>query len=528
MTARRAYGYILPDNGVAAPQLRRFRGITPEQKLVDVVREMLGNDSHEEIHVEGLGQVPINPSIDKYLPDCSLSNATYVVAVHNTFLATPFYLDDSEGTRILPSLGGNRISPYASLGNRQTTIDKEDLSSGVTAIRDAKELSRGMTYKWAALNLMMIRRSLSGDQPTEAELIATRMGGGKSVNFIEGLDALVSDNPSLIGDICPIGERTPDQLTVFEQALHRANARIVNRLRGRYIFAPDMNTDNAVMEYVRSELVRIGSPVLPVVCLSEQVGGSGDPSIVTAEGVYYGIRGLAEYKWGKEKLDGKTIGIQGVGKVGYVVLKRILEDYPKIKMIYLADISENALLEAEDLLHLYNKSAGRHYKTFHIKNDSDGEEFYELPMDIFSPNAKGQILTLEHVQMLDNGGCQVIAGGANNQRHPQEKSEVDTFMVENEIAYAPDYVINMGGVLNVIYERDDVKSSLGGGFIPERPIHVIRGLKSLLGDIVAAANEQKVPSQYVADTLVEAHLARYAMALHYSADDLFNRKYLEI
>lgn len=515
-----AYGFILPDNYSARPQLLRFQRSQPPQDLVATVHELLGHDAHENIHVKSLGPVPAEQ--DLYLP------AWYSVVIHNTILSVPFYHDDKEATRVLPSLGGCRIFPYASLGDKWSYIADEDFSNGVTAIRDAKELSRGMTYKWAVLNLLLTRRILSGDSVTSAELRASRMGGGKSVNYIPGLNSLLRDDPDLMRRLCPIGKRKPADLTPFERALHSANAAVVHELQGRYIFAPDMNTDNAVMEYVRGELVRMGSPVLPVACLSEGAGGSGDPSIITAEGVYYGMLGAAQFRWKEERLDGKTIGIQGVGKVGQTLVQRILDDGHAVTQFHIADKSLGALEETKAVIERAGKTEGKDFILYHITDTTAEEDFYTIPMDIFSPNAAGQILTLDHVQRLYANGCRVITGAANNQRDPQQKDDVDAFLVAQDMTYAPDYVINLGGILNVLYERDDVKASLGGGFLKERPRHVIRSVQSLLRDMFTRSRATGIPAQRIADKMVEEHIARHAMMLHYRADDLTNRTYLQI
>ncbi len=522
----RAYGFVVPNYLTSIPELRRFQRLQPDHSLEGAVREIMGHDAHEEIHVFPLGSITVEERQSSGTSSTLITrplDITYVVAIHNTLLAAaaPFYLDDASGTRILPALGGNRPNPaYHSLGDVATLVGSEDLSHGVTALRDGKELSRGMSYKWGGLNLLMTRRALSGESVTDAELLATRMGGGKSVNYIAGLDALVAANPSFLKTLLPGSPRQKPALTPFELFMHAGNARFVKELQGRYLFAPDMNTDTLVDEFVREELLRLKSSVLPVACLSEAVGGSGDPSIVTAEGVYYGMRGGAEFVWKSDRFDDRTITIQGAGKVGYVVIKRILEDGHNFKMLHVADAKESALVEVRALLTGAGKEEGKDFVLHHTPDHDSQEAFYNLKGDIFSPNAAGQIFTTEHVHKLYNAGYRVFAGGANNQRHPGEKREVDAFMVQNGIVYAPDYIINMGGILNVIYERDDVKDSLGGVYERGRPIKVIRAVKSLLQAIFKEAQEKCLPTQFVADSLVEQHLARYAMVNNYTSQGL--------
>lgn len=511
----RAYGFTVRGDCTSLPELRHFSKIQPDRAMLDAVLETMGHDAHEEVHVKALGNVPI---------EGSEGALTYIVAVHNTLLSAPFYREN--GSFVRPALGGCRIRPYGALGDQHLTLSDEDVSRGVTAIRDAKELARGMSFKWGSFDLLLMRRALTGDHVTEAELLAARMGGGKSVNYVSGLSDAVAQDPTLLQRLCPIGKARLDHaLTAFEQAMYQRNTEVVLDIDGRYIFAPDMNTDTDVMEFVRSDLLKRGIHI-PVACLSEKVGGSGDPSIVTAEGVYFSMLGAAQSVWRKDKLRNRTLGMEGVGKVGYRILERILEDGHHIKMIHLADSSDAALEKAGDLLMQYGKVEGTHYVLHKISNAADGQDFYRLPMDVFSPNAGGQILTEDSIRALYEGGCRVIVGGANNQRHPQQKEAVDEYIVANEIAYGPDYLVNLGGILNTIYERDDVKASLGGVFIRDRPIHVVRSLNSLVGEVLARAKETKTAPQHVIDNMVIEDLARHATFQRYKADDVTARKYL--
>jgi len=511
----RAYGFTVRGDCISLPELRHFSTIRPDAAMLDAVVKIMGHDAHEKIIQTTSGSVPVNGN---------KHDITYIIAVHNTLLAAPFYRED--GSFVRPSLGGCRIRGYADIGVVGRLLQNEDVSNGVTAIRDAKELSRGMSFKWGSLDLLLMRRSLTGDFVTEAELLAARMGGGKSVNYVEGLSDLMREDPKILERLCPIRKgRTPKELTPFERALYKQNTKDVLTLDGRYIFAPDMNTDTAVMEYVRLQLLEKGTHI-PVACLSERVGGSGDPSIVTAEGVYYSMLGATQSIWKKDRLRNRTVSIEGVGKVGYRILERILEDAHHTKMIHIADFSGAALEKARLLFQKHGKVEGTHFVLHMITSPADAQDFYRLPMDIFSPNAGGQILTEDSIQTLYEGGCRVIVGGANNQRHPQQREVVDDFIVSRGIAYGPDYLVNLGGILNTIYERDDVKASLGGIFNRDRPIHVVRSLSSLVGEVLSRAMETRTAPQHVIDQLVIENLARHAVFQHYRPDDITERKYL--
>lgn len=513
----RAYGFTVRTDCTSLPELRHFSQLQPDTEMLASVSETMGHDAHEEIHVKPLGTVLVEGQ-DRAL--------TYVVAVHNTLLSALFYRED--GSFVRPALGGTRLLPYAELGNKDYTLDLEDVSNGVTGIRDVKELARGMSFKWGAFDLLLIRRALTGDHVTEAELLASRMGGGKSGNYVDGLSSLALASPGLLERLCPIRKgRTSEELTSFEKTLYGKDVDVVAALDGRYIFAPDMYTDTAVMEFVRSDLLARGVHV-PVACLSERVGGSGDPSIVTAEGVYYSMLGAAQSVWKKDRLRLKTIGIQGLGKVGYRLLERILEDGHHTKMLHLADSSSTALDKARKLLLRNGKVEGTDYVLHQITSPADIQLFYTLGMDVFSPNAGGQILTEDSIKTLHEHGCRVIVGGANNQRHPQQRQVVDDYIVAHQIAYGPDYLVNLGGILNTIYERDDVKASLGGVFIRDRPLHVVRSLKSLVGEVLHRAKETATAPQHVIDQMVMEDLARHAMFQRYRAEDITTRKYLSV
>lgn len=513
----RAYGFTVRGDCTSLPELRHFSNLALDKAMLASVFEAMGHDAHEEIHVTKQKRLSIGDSSHDH---------HYIIAVHNTLLSAPFYRED--GSFVRPALGGCRIRAYNALGDSTLTLSQEDVSSSVTAIRDVEELSRGMSFKWGSLDILLMRRALTGDFVTEAELLAARMGGGKSGNYVHQLSDVMHSTPNLLEQLCPIRKgRTPAELTSFEKNMYRANAETVARFNGRYIFAPDMNTDTAVMEFVRLQLLEKGVHI-PVACLSEKVGGSGDPSIVTAEGVYYSMLGAAQFVWKNDTLRDRTIAIEGIGKVGYRILERILEDGHPTKMLHLADFSDAALERARQLLLTHEKVEGTHFVLHKITSSSDAQEFYANHMDVFSPNAGGQILTEASIKTLYENGCRVIVGGANNQRHPQQRKEVDDYIVAHTIAYGPDYLVNLGGILNTIYERDDVKASLGGVFLRDRPIHVVRSLKSLVGEVLHRAKETHTAPQHVIDQMVIEDLARHATFQRYKPDDITARRYLSL
>src|ERR1041384_7151356 len=242
-------------------------------------------------------------------------------------------------------------------------------ASDEEAIVDALRLARGMTYKNAVAGL--------------------NLGGGKS---------------DLIGD-----NKTTDRELIF-----RAHGRFVESLGGRYITAEDVGTSTADMDYVHMETDYV----------SGLAGRSGDPSPVTAHGVFRSIQASAKERWGSDDLSGRTITIQGCGHVGYYLAKELHEAGAKLVV---TDI------DAERVKRVVTEFGARGVGT---------DEIYGVQADIFAPCALGAIINDKTIPQLK---VEIVAGAANNQlleeRHGEE-------LEEREILYAPDYVANAGGVFN--------------------------------------------------------------------------------
>jgi leucine dehydrogenase len=249
------------------------------------------------------------------------------------------------------------------------------------AIRDVLRLSRGMTYKAAVAGL--------------------DLGGGKSV---------------IIGD----------PSSIKSEALFRAFGRHIESLSGRYISAEDMNTTVEDMNYIRRETRWVTGA-------SKFVGGSGDPSPVTAWGVYHGIRACLEVAFGSPDLSGRTVAIQGVGSVGYHLARYLHESGAKLLV---TDISERHLSRAVE-----------EFGATVI----GGDDFYSAKVDVLAPCAIGGVInraTIPHIV------APIIAGAANNQLDDEEAD--GQALADRDIIYAPDYVINAGGLVNVYAELKDL------------------------------------------------------------------------
>ena len=196
----------------------------------------------------------------------------------------------------------------------------------------------------------------------------------------------------------------------------------VNSLSGKYITAEDVGMETRDMDVIRE--------VTPFVTgISEKKGGSGNPSPVTAYGVYMGMKAAAKYKFGSDNLEGKKILVQGVGHVGETLVKYITDEGAQV---IINDINESRL---EELSSKYNT------------NVVLGNDIYNLDLDIYAPCALGATINDHSIHQLNT---KIIAGAANNQLKDEFKH--GKILKEKGIAYAPDFLINAGGIINVYGE----------------------------------------------------------------------------
>jgi leucine dehydrogenase len=253
------------------------------------------------------------------------------------------------------------------------------------ALRDVLRLSRGMTYK----------ASISG----------LNLGGAKAV---------IIGNPHHIKS----------------EGLFRKFGRFIENLNGKYITAEDVGTTTRDMEYINMETKH-------VVGLPEIKGGGGDPSPVTAYGVFMGMKASAKYVYGNDSLKGKAVAVQGIGKVGWHLVEHLHKEGAKI---YVADISEHNL-----------KRAASEFGATVV----DGHDLFDLNIDIFAPCAMGAVLNTDSISRLK---CQIIAGAANNQL--EHEDEHGNMIKDKGMVYAPDFLINAGGLINVYSEHTGYKREI--------------------------------------------------------------------
>ncbi len=284
----------------------------------------------------------------------------------------------------------------------------------------------------------------------------------------------------------------------------------------KYVFAPDMGTHTGHVDYM--------SGLAPdnVACLSAENDGSGDPSRITARGVYEGMLESVKHQLGKENLDGLTILIQGTGKVGGYLIDYITRENPQARLILTDEVAQRAREKVDSLT------------TGGISADyAPSKESYDQSFDVFSPNAVGQVLnplTVERMLSANRGKKLVIVGGANNQiddRKENTRKAVEALFQDNGVLYAPDFVVNLGGILNLIYEFPSVMQNFGGKYDGKVPLERVKGVRQLLNQIFEISEQRRgFSTQTLAERLAEEHIARYAILSGHDARGLLQRDYI--
>jgi len=248
------------------------------------------------------------------------------------------------------------------------------------ALNDVLRLSRGMTFKSAVTGL--------------------NLGGGKAV---------------IIGDAKT--QKTPELMLRFGEFVHS--------LSGKYITAEDVGMATSDMDLVRT--------VTPYVTgISEEKGGAGNPSPITAYGVFMGMKAAAKYTFGSDVLEDKVVYVEGIGNVGEALVENLSNEGAKV---FITDINQERLEEVRD------KYGVQIYT---------GDNLYGEEMDIYAPCALGATVNDTTLSQLK---AKVIAGAANNQLADENKHGL--LLREKGIVYAPDFLINAGGIINVYAELEN-------------------------------------------------------------------------
>lgn len=329
-----------------------------------------------------------------------------------------FCQDEASGLKAIIAIHDTTLGPALG-GARMWTYASEE-----NAIEDALRLARGMTYKNAAAGL--------------------NLGGGKTV---------------IIGD--PFKDKNEE--------MFRALGRFIQGLNGRYISAEDVGTTVSDMDLIHEETNYVTG-------ISPAFGSSGNPSPVTAYGVYRGMKAAAKEAFGSESLEGRTISVQGLGNVAYKLCEYLHNEGAKLVV---TDINQAAI---DRVVNDFGATAVA------------PEEIYSQEVDIFSPCALGAILNDETIPQLK---AKVIAGSANNQLQDSRHGD---YLHELGIVYAPDYVINAGGVINVADELY--------GYNRERAMKRVEGIYDSIEKIFEISKREGIPTYLAANRLAEERIAR--------------------
>jgi len=291
------------------------------------------------------------------------------------------------------------------------------------ALIDALRLSRGMTYKAAVAGL--------------------NLGGGKSV---------------IIGD----------NTTARREPLFRAHGRHIEALKGRYITAEDVGTSTQDMEYIKAETNHV----------TGLIGTSGDPSPVTAYGVYRGIKACARVRYGSDELAGKTVALQGCGHVGYHLAKLL---HAEGAHLVVADVDPFRVARVVDECQAQSVAP---------------DEIYRVQANVFAPCALGAVINDATLKLLR---VEIVAGAANNQLADERHGDA---LEARSIIYAPDYVINGGGLINVNAELQ--------GWSLERARAKAGEIYDALLRVFEIARDERIPTYRAADRLAEERIAAVA------------------
>jgi leucine dehydrogenase len=329
-----------------------------------------------------------------------------------------FCHDPPSGLRAIVAIHSTALGPALG-GTRFFPFRSED-----EALRDVLRLARGMTYKAAAAGL--------------------DLGGGKAV---------------IIGD--PRRDKSEELL--------RAYGRFIESLGGRYITAEDVGTFREDMDVLRRETRWVTG-------VSKRLGGSGDPSPVTASGVFHGLRACAEEALRTSSLEGVRVVVQGTGKVGFHLVKHLVEAGA---VVTVADVDVDAVARA--------------VSEFGV-DTVEPDKAHAQECDILAPCALGAVIRDDTLPELK---CAVVAGAANNQL---ERPEHGDALAELGILYAPDFVINAGGLINVAEELI--------GYDRERAMKKVEGIYRTLRETFRRAQLDGVTPAAAANRLAEERIER--------------------
>ena len=329
-----------------------------------------------------------------------------------------FCTDPDTGLKAIIAIHDTTLGP--ALGGTRMWAYKTETD----ALNDVLRLSKSMTYKAAITGL--------------------NLGGGKAVI---------------------IGDSHKDKT----EALMRKFGRFIKNLNGEFITAEDVGTNTRDMEYIRMETQYVtGVP--------ETIGGSGDPSPITAQGVFMGIKAAVKELYGNDNLTGKSVIVQGIGHVGENLV-RLLRD-------------ENAKVYASDINEERTGQVAKKYGAQAVSNNS----IFDIDADIYSPCALGATINTQTIKKLK---CAIIAGSANNQLEDEHLHS--QMLLDKGILFAPDYVINAGGLINCYSELM--------GFSKKRTIQLTENIYEATRNVLKLSKAEGISTIVAANKIAEKRIA---------------------
>src|SRR5476651_1530746 len=329
-----------------------------------------------------------------------------------------FCSDPDTGLKAIIAIHDTTLGPALG-GTRMWAYKTEN-----DALQDVLRLSKTMTYK--------------------ASIAGLNLGGGKAV---------------IIGD----------SHTDKTEALLRKFGRFIKNLNGEFITAEDVGTNPRDMEYIRMETEHVtGVP--------ETMGGSGDPSPITAQGVFMGIKACVKELYGSDKLTGRSVIVQGIGNVGENLVKLLRDENAKV---YVSDINED-----------HTGQVSKKYGAEAISNNS----IFDIDADIYSPCALGAIVNTYTINKLK---CAIIAGSANNQL--EDENIHGQMLLDKGVLFAPDYVINAGGIINCYSELM--------GFSKKRTLQLTENIYEATRNVLKLSKAEAISTVEAANKIAEKRIA---------------------